>query len=93
MTIDMKQMSVDLRHTGPTVPIDQRSDAPLLAAKAITRHFFMSRTALALGAGLLGLIFGLLIDGGDRTQTIQAAAPVTTAAELPHGTASVHRGA
>jgi hypothetical protein len=61
MTIDMKRMSIDLKHQDPAVLIDQDSDTQLLAAKAITREFFGSRTALALGAGWLGLISGLLI--------------------------------
>ena len=30
MVIDMKKMSVDLRHEDPTAPIDQRSDTRLL---------------------------------------------------------------
>ena len=61
MTIDMKRMSIDLKRQDPTVLIDQDSDTQLLAAKAITKDFFGSRTALALGAGWLGLISGLLI--------------------------------
>ena len=61
MTIDMKRMSIDLKRQDPTVLIDQDSDIQLLAAKAITKEFFGSRTALALGAGWLGLISGLLI--------------------------------
>ena len=61
MTIDMKQMSIDLKRQDPTVRIHQDSDSQLLAAKAIARDFFGSRTALALGAGWLGLIFGLLV--------------------------------
>ncbi len=61
MTIDMKRMSIDLKRQDPTVLIDQDSKPQLLAAQAITREFFGSRTALALGAGWLGLISGLLI--------------------------------
>ena len=56
-------MSVDLKPGNATVPMDERSDTPLLAATAITKDFFGSRTALALGVGTLGLIVGLLIDG------------------------------
>ena len=40
MTFDMKKMSVDLKHEDPTVRIDQGSDTPLQAAKAITKHLF-----------------------------------------------------
>ena len=61
MTIDLKQMTLDLKHEDPPVRIYPNSDTQLLAAKVITRDFLRSRTALALGAGWLGLIVGLLI--------------------------------
>ena len=61
MTIDMKRMSIDLKVQDPTVRSYRDSDLRLLAATAITKEFFGSRTALALGAGWLGLIAGLLI--------------------------------
>ena len=74
-------MSVDLKPDHGTLPIDERSDTPpLLAAAAITKNFFGSRTALALGVGTLGLILGLLIDGGGSAQTVQAAVPVPAVA-------------
>ena len=62
MTIDMKRMSINLTYQDPAVrippPLD---DTRLVIAKVMTRDFFGSRTALALGAGWLGLILGLLI--------------------------------
>ncbi len=62
MTIDMKRMSIDLKHREPHGPDSSgSSDTQLRAAKAITRDFILARTALALGAGWLGLISGLLI--------------------------------
>ena len=61
MTMDLKQMSVELTYQDPTVRIPRDGDRQLLVAKVMTRDFFASRTALALGAGWLGLVFGLLI--------------------------------
>ena len=61
MTIDLKQMSIDLTYQDPAVGIPQVGDTHRGAAMAMTRDFFGSRTALALGAGWLGLIVGLLI--------------------------------
>ena len=61
MTIDMEQMSVRLTYKDPTVQVPQVGETYLVAAKAITRDFFVSRTALALGAGWLGLIVGRLV--------------------------------
>jgi hypothetical protein len=40
-----------------------------------------SRTTLAIGVGLLGLFFGVMVDGGESTQTVQAAVPVVTVAQ------------
>jgi len=54
-------MTIDLKHEDTTAPIDRGSDTRLLAARAIAGDFFMSRTALALGIGWLGLFFGMLI--------------------------------
>jgi hypothetical protein len=62
MTIDMKRMSIDLTYRDPAVRLPlQLGDTRLLIARVITRDFFGSRTALALGAGWLGLILGLLV--------------------------------
>ena len=60
MTIDMKRMSIDLK-VRPNRPDSSGQRHQPRAAKTITRDFFGSRTALALGAGWLGLISGLLI--------------------------------
>jgi len=62
VTIDMKRMSINLTYQNPAVRIaPQAGDTRLLVAKAMTSDFLGSRTALALGAGWLGLIVGLLI--------------------------------
>jgi hypothetical protein len=62
MTIDMKRMSIDLTYRNPAVRIPlPADDTRLVVAKAMTSDFLGSRTALALGAGWLGLILGLLI--------------------------------
>ena len=61
MTIDLRHMSIDLTYQDSAVRIPHGSDNQLLVAKTMTTDFFTSRTALALGAGWLGLIVGLLI--------------------------------
>jgi hypothetical protein len=65
-------MTTDMQPENGTFPVDQAT-APILAATTARRRFLKSRTALAFGVGSLGLIFGLLIDGGESTQTVQAA--------------------
>ena len=67
MTMAMKQMCIDLTYQDPTVRIPQAGDTQFLVAMAITRDFFGSRTALALGAGWLGLILAHWLDDDDRT--------------------------
>ena len=76
-------MTTDLKPENETTsPIAWPRDTALRAAIATRPPFLKSRTALAIGVGSLGLIFGLLIDGGGSTQTTQAAVPATTVAQV-----------
>jgi len=74
-------MTIDMQPENATSPIDRPRDAALRAAMATRPPFLKSRTALAIGVGLLGLFFGVMVDGGEGMQTVQAAVPVTTVAQ------------